>query len=57
MPKSLLLYRLDKLRLGIGVRVDVALKSGNTSTAVTLRADANRLQTESGAVEQPEAAW
>ena len=31
-------------------------KSGNTNTAVTVQADANRLQTESGAVGQPEAA-
>ena len=36
----------------IGARVDVALKSGNTSTTVTVQADANRLQTESASVGQ-----
>ncbi|HZD76380.1 MAG TPA: carboxypeptidase regulatory-like domain-containing protein, partial [Acidobacteriaceae bacterium] len=36
----------------IGARVDVALKSGNTSTTVTVQANANRLQTESAAVGQ-----
>ena len=36
----------------IGARVDMALKSGNTSTTVTVQANANRLQTESAAVGQ-----
>ena len=36
----------------IGARVDVALKSGNTSTTVTVQADANHLQTESASVGQ-----
>jgi hypothetical protein len=36
----------------IGARADVALKSGNTSTTVTVQANANRLQTESAAVGQ-----
>jgi hypothetical protein len=41
--------RLDP---SIGARADVALKSGNTSTTVTVQADANRLQTESASVGQ-----
>ena len=36
----------------IGAQVNVSLKSGNTSTTVTVQADANRLQTESAAVGQ-----
>ncbi len=36
----------------IGARVDVALKSGNTSTTVTVQANANRLQTESSSMGQ-----
>jgi len=36
----------------IGARVDVALKSGNTSTTVTVQANENRLQTESASVGQ-----
>jgi hypothetical protein len=36
----------------IGARMDVALKSGNTTTTVTVQANANRLQTESASVGQ-----
>ncbi len=36
----------------IGAQVNVALKSGNTSTTVTVQANANRLQTESASVGQ-----
>ena len=36
----------------IGAQVNVSLKSGNTSTTVTVQANANRLQTESASVGQ-----